>query len=148
MKHIKFVFALLLFAATITACKKDKEIAPNAPEISGFELGTSNSKTANPGSDLHIEAQIVAQGTIASVELEIHPESGTGWNVKTTFTEGFTGLKNAEFHKHIDVPADAALGDYHFHLKVKDQNGQETAIESELKVVAKTTLASAPNKNH
>lgn len=140
MKHTKLLLAFLFLAVTFTACKKDNEIDPNAPEINGFELGTNNSKTGHPGNDLHIEAQIVAQGNIASVELEIHPKSGTGWTVNTTFTEGFSGQKNAEFHEHIDIPADAVLGDYHVHLKVTDQNGRETVVESDLKLVNDPTL--------
>jgi hypothetical protein len=36
----------------------------------------------------------------------------------------FSGLKNAEFHKHIDIPADAVTGLYHLHLAVTDQQKQ------------------------
>ena len=142
MKHSKLILVFLLFAVTFTACKKDNEIEPNAPEITGLEIGTDNKKIAHPGNDLHVEAQIVAQSNIASVTLEIHPETGTGWTFSTTYTEGFAGAKNAEFHKHIDVPADAPVGAYHVHLKVKDEAGRETSVESDLKLEADPTLPS------
>ena len=140
MKTTKTLLLFFLFAITFTACKKDEQM-PQSPAISALEVGTSNSEIAHPGNDLHIEAQISAPANIKDVVLEIHPESGSGWNVNTTYTEGFAGLKNAEFHKHIDVPADAKVGAYHGHLKVTDQNGQVSEIEFDLQVTADPTLA-------
>lgn len=144
MKTTKVMLAFLLVVATFTACKKDKQEMLK-PFIEGLEVGTSNSKVTHPGNDLHIEAQITAPGTIKDVVLEIHPENGSGWEVNTTYTEGFSGLKNAEFHKHIDVPANAPLGKYHGHLKVTDQNGQITETEFELQVIADPTMPSVSN---
>ncbi|MCX2477405.1 DUF4625 domain-containing protein [Pedobacter sp. MC2016-05] len=140
MKTTKTLLLFFLFAITFTACKKDEQM-PQAPMISALEVGTGNSKIAHPGNDLHIEAQISAPANIKDVVLEIHPESGNGWNVSTTYTEGFAGLKNAEFHKHIDVPADAKVGAHHGHLKVTDQNGQVSEIEFDLQVTADPNLA-------
>jgi len=143
MKTTKTLLLLFfLLAATFTACKKDERIAP-APSITALEVGTSNSKIAHPGNDLHIEAEISAPGNIKEVMLEIHPESGAGWKVNTTFTEGFTGLKNAAFHEHIDVPADAKVGAYHGHLKVTDESGQVSEVEFDLQVTADPSLAKA-----
>ncbi|MCD0489163.1 DUF4625 domain-containing protein [Pedobacter sp. MC2016-14] len=144
MKTTNVMVAVLLLAASFTACKKDQpEMAK--PTIDGLEIGIGNNKLAHPGNDLHIEAMITAAGNIKDVVLEIHPESGTGWEVNNTYTEGFAGLKNAEFHKHIDVPTDAPVGDYHGHLKVTDESGQITETEFELKVVADPTLPKASN---
>jgi len=143
MKTTKQLICLLLISASLfTACKKDKEETPSAPSIDGLEVGAGNNKTAHPGNDLHIEAQITAPGTIKDVVLDIHPKTGTGWKVNTTYTENLAGLKNAEFHKHIDVPADATLGDYHGHIKVTDENGQVTEAEFDLKVTSDPTLPS------
>ncbi|PWG79409.1 hypothetical protein DDR33_16705 [Pararcticibacter amylolyticus] len=142
MKTMKQFLCLLIFTGTFfTACKKDDpEYMP--PVIDGLEVGLRNSKIAHPGSDLHIEAQISAPGTIKSVVLSIHPENGSGWELNTTYTEDLEGLKNAEFHKHVDVPAEAPLGDYHGHLKVTDQSGQVTEVEFELVLVSDPTLPS------
>jgi len=140
MKTTKTLLLFSLFAITFTACKKEEQLE-QGPTISALEVGTSNSKIAHPGNDLHIEAQITAPANIKDVVLEIHPESGSGWNVNTTYTEGFAGVKNAEFHKHIDVPADAKVGAYHGHLKVTDQNGQVSEIEFDLQVTADPSLA-------
>ncbi|RYD89027.1 MAG: DUF4625 domain-containing protein [Sphingobacteriales bacterium] len=145
MKTTKQILVLLLLTGSLfSACKKDNDETPavQAPAITGLEVGTGNNKIAHPGNDLHIEAQIVAPGTIENVVLEIHPEEGEGWEVNTTYTEGFAGQKNAEFHKHIDVPAEAALGHYHGHLKVTDKNGKVTELEFELEVTNDPTLPS------
>ncbi|MVN91114.1 DUF4625 domain-containing protein [Mucilaginibacter aquatilis] len=143
MKTTKQLICLMLLSASLfTACKKDNDNDSPAPSIDGLEVGTSNNKTAHPGNDLHIEAQITAPGTIKDVVLEIHPESGDGWKVNTTYTENLAGQKNAEFHEHIDVPATTAVGNYHGHIKVTDENGKVTEADFDLKVIADPTLPS------
>lgn len=142
MKTSRFIVASLLLAATFTACKKDEQQEIGKPTIAQLEVGTGNNKLAHPGNDLHIEAQITAPGTIKEVVLEIHPETGTGWKVTNTYTEGLAGNKNAEFHIHLDVPTEAVLGDYHGHLKVTDQNGQVTETDFELQIIIDPTLPS------
>jgi hypothetical protein len=142
MKTNKVLIVALLFMAVLNACKKDNDPVLQAPTITGLEIGSGNNKTAYPGNDLHIEAEIVAEANIASVTLEINPVSGNGWKLNTTYTEGFVGLKNAEFHQHYDVPADAAVGDYKVVLTVVDQAGKTTKIESDLKVLVDPTLPS------
>lgn len=142
MKHNKIIIALLLITSIFAACKKDKvELA--GPTINGLEVGHENNKTAYPGTDIHIEAAIVAAANIAKVTLEIHPATAGGWEYEQEYTEGFAGQKNAAFHKHIDIPADAALGKYHIHLSVTDQQGQVTEVESELEIKFDPTLPSA-----
>ncbi len=142
MKTTKTLLLFFLLAATFTACKKDEQLT-QAPSITELEIGSSNSKIAHPGNDLHIEAEISAPGNIKEVVLEIHPVSAGGWTVNTTYTEGFTGMKNADFHKHIDVPADAKVGPYHGHLSVTDQNGQVSEIEFDLHVTEDPSLPKA-----
>lgn len=144
MKKDKILLLALLFFTLLNACKKDEPIL-GAPTISGLEVGTSNNKTAYPGNDLHVEAQIEAPGTIAEVKLQINPVSGTGWKFNRTFIEGFSGLKNAEFHEHFDVPIDAAVGMYKLVLTVTDKNGKTTKIESDLNMIIDPTLPSVAN---
>ncbi|TWR26519.1 DUF4625 domain-containing protein [Mucilaginibacter pallidiroseus] len=144
MKTTKQLLSVLLIGtALLGACKKDKDAATPAPTITGLEVGAGNNKTAHPGNDLHVEAQISAPGNIRNVVLSIQPENGSGWQVNTTYTENLAGLKNAEFHEHIDVPGDAAQGKYHGHLTVTDENGQKTETEFDLNVTADPTLPSA-----
>jgi len=148
--------AKILLTATIvttslffSSCKKDDDTAAK-PEITLNEVGANNSKIAIIGSDLHIEADIVASGTIDNVTVEIHPEAGGTWQFDTTFTE-FSGRKNGTFHKHIDIPLDADEGEYHLHLTVNDMAGGQTVAESELEIQTPSdsvapaiTISSAP----
>ncbi len=133
--------AILLAAVVImTSCGKTEK-----PEIGSFELGYENSKIAYVGGDLHINAEVVAEGTIDRIHIVIHPEGEHGkkgvrsamdegeWEVDTTYTK-FSGLKNTTFHEHIEIPMDAEPGDYHFHFEVTDMEGYQTVIEEELEI--------------
>jgi len=134
------------------------------PEIDLLELGYENSKIAIAGSDLHIEAELLAEGTIETVQIEIHPEGEheksilsvldeDEWEVDTTYIK-FSGLKNTTFHEHIDVSVHAEAGHYHFHLIVTDMEGQQSSVEEELEVqlpddavAPEITISSAPGNN-
>lgn len=134
------VSAIAIFAS----CKKDEEV--KAPEFVKFELGYDNSGTAIAGEDLHIDAEIFAEGKISNVIVTIHPEGEHGlksiktieWEVDTTYTTGYSGVLNIDFHEHIDIPADAETGHYHFHIKVTDMEGKRTEKEAELEILSST----------
>jgi hypothetical protein len=121
---------VVVFLLIFVGCAKD----PAKPVITLHELGENNSGSVFQGTDLHIDAEVEAEAGIDIIILEIHYEgTGTGWEYEMEYTE-YMGLKNTDFHKHIDVPVDATPGDYHFHLKVRDQEGQQTTKETELLV--------------
>ncbi len=131
MKTISFILlATLIFIGF--SCKKEDSL-PQKPVVSISELGYNNSGEAYLGSDLHIEGDIEAEGVIRSVAIEIHPEFSGNWEFDTSYAK-FIGLKNSNFHEHIDIPATADTGDYHFHLKVIDNEGQTTEWEGELHI--------------
>lgn len=160
-----FLVAIALTAGLFfTSCEKEDETNPK-PVITQFELGYQNSKIGYAGTDLHVEAEIVAQGKIDKVTIEIHHEGDHGgksfsttlhegeWEVDTTFTE-FSGLKNTIFHKHIDIPVHAEVGDYHFHFIVTDMDGQQTTVEEDLEIqqpddtnAPEITISNAPTNN-
>lgn len=141
-KNIFTVLAALAMILSIASCNKEDDFA--APVISDVEIGYENSKIGYRGSELHIEANIVAEGKIDRIMLEIHPEgehdhkavsttSDDDWEFEQTWTE-FNGLKNTNFHEHIDIPLSAEPGDYHFHLQVIDMEGNVTDFEAELEI--------------
>jgi hypothetical protein len=142
-KHIFIFLAALAFVMVITSCNKEDDFA--VPVISDVEIGYENGKIAYRGSELHVEANIVAEGRIDRILVEIHPEgdhdhkSGKQishddeWEFEYTWTE-FNGLKNTNFHEHIDIPVSAEPGDYHFHFEVIDMQGNVTEFEAELEV--------------
>lgn len=123
---IAIVFATGLF---FTSCEKE----PAAPVITITELGLSDSHVAYIGSDLHIEAEIVAEGKIDKIEVEIHQEEGSSEEIVAEYDE-FSGLKNTTFHKHIDIPAGTTPGTYHVHFSVTDMEGNQTTVEDEIEI--------------
>ena len=136
------IFLMLLLAVFVVSCNQTGA----APEIDFHELGFNNSKTAEAGDELHMDAEIVAENKIDRVEVELHPEgehmksvsfsiSSEEFEFDSVYTE-FSGLLNAEFHKHIEIPAEAELGDYHFHFAVIDMEGYQTVFEDEVEIVA------------
>ena len=133
---------VLAAVVVMTSCGKAEK-----PEIVSFELGYENSKTAYAGDDLHMDAEVVAEGTIDMIRIVIHPEGGHTkkgvrsvsdegeWEVDTTYTR-FSGLKNTIFHEDIEIPADADPGYYHFYFEVTDMEGYQTVYEDELELLA------------
>ncbi len=140
MKNLKYVslFMTLFAIVTIvfTACSSsDDETLPAKPVITLTEVGHDNSGHAHPGHDLHLEAELLAEGIIKSINVEIHQENGSPL-VSVAYNEGkYIGVRNTEFHEHIDIPATAALGKYHLNFTVTDQKGQQTTVTSDLHLV-------------
>jgi hypothetical protein len=144
-KSILIIFLALATALNFTSCKNndddDDDNKNVKPVITLNELGYQNTKIGYPGSDLHIEADIFAENKIRTITVTVHPEGTTSkeWEVDTTYTSSkYAGVKNAEFHEHLEIPIDAGLGDYHFHLSVIDNEGNQTEVEEELEIAEPT----------
>lgn len=139
--NFKLYLCAFLFAIFFVSCSDDgNEVTPSAPTIANVEIGSDNNKTGYAGEDIHLDLNILAPGTIARVQIEIHSEQGPGWTFDSVYTEGLAGLKNANFHKHIDIPANAAIGNYHLHIVVTDENGKTAELEEEIAIVNDPSL--------
>lgn len=139
MKRKLFLGAMLLLSANVlffSSCEKEDK--PAAPTVKITELGSGhdnpNDKIAYAGSNAHIEAEITAEGLIESITLEVHQEGGN-YKFNKVYTDSkYAGTKNANFHEHFDIPAEAPEGEYHLHLVVRDREGQTATAESELTI--------------
>lgn len=135
MKTLKYL-AIMAIACVITfsfnSCGDD-EPAVAFPEINLTEVGHDNSKHAHPGHDMHLEAEIVAQGVINGIHVEIEQVGGS-YKIKKDYLKDspYLGVKNCEFHEHIDIPAAAPLGDYKLYFTVVDKLGQQTTVEADI----------------
>lgn len=131
-KNIRMCLMMALvsvMALSFNSCNKEEQTV-SKPKITLTEVGHDNSKHAHPGHDLHLEAEIVAEGVIKSINVEIHQEDGS-FEIEKSYVEGkYIGVKNVEFHEHIDIPANAPLGEYHLHLTVTDNEGQQSMAET------------------
>lgn len=135
MKHLlRNLSVALLLAVAVVGCKKDDKDLEAKPTITITELGSANSRKAFAGSDLHVEAEILAPGIIDRIVFEIHSTVSGGWELSETFTDDYANARNASFHEHVDIPATVAPGNYHVHIEVYDKNGQVTAAEAELSI--------------
>ena len=133
-KHTFILLATAVVLAFVSvSCKKDAPVA--RPQVTLTEVGHENSFEAMRGDDLHLEADILSEGRISRIDVEIHQEDGN-YEIVKTYTEGkYIGVKNVDFHEHIDIPADAPLGGYHLHFTVSDREGNTTLAEAHLQVI-------------
>ena len=136
------VLSTLILA--FAACQKN----PSAPKITLTEVGHENGGKAEQGDDLHLEADIVAEGLIQRIHVEIHQENGS-YEIEKSYTTGkYIGVRNTEFHEHIDIPADAPLGGYHLHLTVTDNKGQTATAEASVEVIANDGIDDDEDHHH
>ncbi len=129
---ISNIFVAVSMLILLASCNKEDEMTAR-PVINILEIGLDNSKIAFIGGDFHIEAEIIAVGRIEKILVELHSEDGED-EIEFEFLE-FGGLKNTDFHQHIDIPSDLTPGEYHFHLVVIDQEGNVTKAEDEVLLV-------------
>jgi len=134
----KWTIGLIIISLGMASCRKDEAEPVAKPSISGFEVGLQNSMTAYLGADLHLEAEVVAEGKISTIQLEIHSgeevrQIALEWEFDSLYTK-FSGLKNTTFHEHVDIPLTVDTGHYHVHFIVTDQTGQQTLVESDLHI--------------
>lgn len=128
MKITTITIAFLLFAGVFAACEKDNDAVPEKPEptIENIEIGLNNNGIAVIGRDFHFEADIVAGDKIDDVRIKILQKSGETYSKDWSFEiiwDEYKGAKNANVHKHFDIPEDAAEGIYDFVITIHDENG-------------------------
>lgn len=128
-KTLSILFFIAIMA-TLSSCDKDDDTPK--PVISELELGIGDSHIGYIGHDLHIQAQVVAEGLINMIEVEIHAEDGSNNEVHAEFDYSEQTLKNTTFHEHVDIPDTFSPGEYHFHLTVTDKEGNQTSVEDDV----------------
>lgn len=140
ISKIALVVALTSFSF-LTSCSDDDDSTPTPQDtitIDLAEVGLGNSGEATAGGDLHIDAEIEATAKIATVTVEMHHATDPNApEIEAVFTE-YAGMINADFHKHIDIPATQPTGHYHLHLTVVDEKGNTETVEADFEVLEDT----------
>jgi hypothetical protein len=143
--NFKKIFWIMFITSVILVwgCRDEET---GKPQIVLTELGHNNSKVAYTGSDLHVDAEIVADGKIDNILIEIHQEGDhsvaksaewtafPAWDFDSVYTEKYSGALNTDFHEDILIPLDADTGMYHIHIRVEDQEGNQESVEDEFRI--------------
>ncbi len=133
MKNLKYLslLAILLCVCSfgLTSCSSDDDDSSSAP-APVIKLNEANIE----GNELCVEADIVAQGRIAAIVINIL--DATGNTVKVTnpvSASKYLGVLNIDdFHVHVDITGkNVAVGDL-LKLLVVDANGHSTTAQKSI----------------
>ncbi len=153
MKPIGSLSIILLISFVIASCEKDDTDTTTPPEIYDFFAGThppevNDTIVKKPGAEIIVDfsARSLNDGRLKAYHIEIHdhPESGDSadeFKIIDEFFDNkptFKGLRNASVHKHIAIPGEAPLGEYHVEVVVIDEFGNSTMVDTLLYLVEDT----------
>ncbi len=153
MKLIRTLSILLIIPFFIASCAKDDIDNTTPPGIYDFFAGThppevNDTIVKRPGAEIIVDfsARSLNDGRLEAYHIEIHdhPESGNPADefiiIDDLFDNEptFKGLRNASVHKHIAIPEEAPLGEYHAEVIVIDEFGNSTMVDKLLYLVEDT----------
>ncbi len=148
-----FVFkaiVLLTLTPLMISCDKDEDVDQTTPpEIYDLFAGdhdhTTNVIIKRPGAEIIVDFSARSQndGRLEAYHIEIHdhPESGNPADeyliIDDLFDNDptFKGTRNASVHKHIPIPDDAPLGEYHVEIVVFDEFGNTTDADTHIYLI-------------
>lgn len=132
LKKILYLF-LFVTATSLISCGDDSDCNP--PVIQLTEVGHENSKMAYAGQDFHLEADIVTENGVKSIEVVLRKTDDDSYVMSETYDDSkYAGVRNVEFHEHVFVPADMPEGEYLLRMTVTDMKGGNATAESMLTV--------------
>ncbi|MBQ9254585.1 MAG: DUF4625 domain-containing protein [Bacteroidales bacterium] len=134
---IKYFFAVFVTSCLLLSCNK-KDEDKDYPTIKLTEVGHDNSMQGVRGDDMHLEATIKAENLIKRIDVSIKNDKDLTHRVEKSFTQGkYIGVKNTEFHEHIDIPSDMPLGDYYLYFSVVDKKDLSSTRKVKIRIVSK-----------
>lgn len=151
--NFKHLALFILAGITLSSCSDDDNelIVEEAPLISNFEFGQGSTHgdghVAYTGSDIHMEADIVADAGVRSIAVEIHAhdlevgDDEEEWDFEQIWDDAEYHAINPTFHEHIEVPANAPAGEYHITLTVTDVKGNSTEVEGHIDVMKPVSVS-------
>ncbi len=152
-KNVGLIAIILFISFVIASCDKDDTDISTPPEIYDFFAGThppevNDTIVKRPGAEIIVDfsARSLNDGRLEAYHIEIqdHPESGDSADEFKIIDElfdnepTFRGLRNASVHKHIAIPEEAPLGEYHVEVVVIDEFGNSTMVDTLLYLVEDT----------
>ena len=131
--------------AALTACDSDDDNNEHltGPTATFTEVGRDNSHEVAAGGELHVEADIEAEGLIERITVRIKTGADEETLVEETWETGkYVGVRNTEFHEHIDIAPETPLGECVLTLSVWDAQGTGCVVGTTFNVVETETTTS------
>lgn len=138
-KNLIFAVSMLLsvFAFGLSSCDNDDDKPDYDDDIIATlsEVSEENSKIAFAGKDLHLEGNLYAEDLIGRIDLKIESQDGKTNVLSKSWTDGkYIGVRNTNFHEHVDIPANTAEGNYKLTFTVTDRDGDWSVFNSDLRI--------------
>ena len=117
------------------------------PRMENLQLGLGNSKIGVIGEDFHFEGNIIAMKMIDKVVVDFLQKPGEiyikSWQHRIIWEE-YNGLRNANVHKHFNIPSDAVEGNYDLVITIYDKNGSNEVIKNHFEIFSRANLPIRP----
>ncbi|WP_339926389.1 DUF4625 domain-containing protein [uncultured Cyclobacterium sp.] len=147
-KKINHYLTAAIAVLILASCQENPDPILPSPTIDNVEIGLNNDEIGVIGRDFHLNADILAGELIEQVQVQIIPIAGetyeSFWKFEITWEE-YKGSKNANIHKHFDIPEDAVEGIFDFLIIIKDQNGTSTEEKRSITIYNLENLPVAPS---
>lgn len=139
------ILIISLTTSLLVSCDKEDDFdTTTPPEIYDFHTGThdhtSNEIVKTPGAEVIVDFKVrsLNDGRLDAYHIEIHdhPTSGNPADEYIIIDDlfdnepTFKGTRNATVHKHIAIPEDAPLGEYHVEVVVFDEYGNTGEVDA------------------
>jgi hypothetical protein len=138
MKNFRIYYlAFLSLTVAFVACSDDGTdtekpvITLNEPE---------DHEHFHPGDEIHFDADFSDNVALKQMKIDIHSAEGHDHKSSSVGTEWhwdtIINLSGRNMHKHfhIDIPADAEHGEYHFIVYATDAAGNESFVAIEIEI--------------
>lgn len=135
----KYLFLLPAFILALQSCRDDDNESAGNINIEIKELGhhdTHGGGVIHAGEELHLDAEITTTNKIDKINVSIAKKSNTKIQIVNEDFADYKGQLSADFHKHIDIPANTPAGDYVVIITVTDLKGITKTETADLKIEA------------
>lgn len=134
-KIFLFLLTLGVSALLLGACSVGEK-----NRVSDLWVGLDVEGLGYAGQSLPVSATIRSNTPIAHIDMEIQPETGTGWAFTQRYTEGLSGRTSAVFETAVAVPDTAERGDYRLVLRLTEEDGSTVAETAAFSLSIDTTV--------
>lgn len=134
---LKYLFLLPAFILALQSCRNDDNESVGNINIEIKELGHHDTKgggVVHSGEELHLDAKITTTNKINNINVSIAKKSNTKIQIVNEDFADYKGQLSADFHKHIDIPANTPAGDYVVSITVTDLKGVTKTKTADLKI--------------